>query len=167
MDRTHLVSLTSMLLAMGAATSFAVQPAAAGDSAPTEASTADPGAQTAAGEAGAHARFSVHVDPPRKARPGTATTARVRVTPKPGWHVNLDFPSSLTLEAPATVTLATVKLKKADATRLDENGLEFTVKLTPKTAGTSAVKGTLKFAVCQEDTCAPAKAPVTIQVTAG
>lgn len=156
MDRTTVISLTSVLIALGATGSIAERAASAGETAFTAAST----------NAAADNRFEVSVERPKTAAAGKPTKARIRMTPKAPWHVNLDYPTSLTLEATAGIQLAKPKLKKADATRLDEGGVEFTVTLTPQAAGNAKVKGTLRFAVCQDDSCAPARAPVVIEVAA-
>ncbi|HWO21266.1 MAG TPA: hypothetical protein VNO30_21000, partial [Kofleriaceae bacterium] len=51
------------------------------------------------------------IEVPSDAVAGQETTARVVVTPTPKFKINFDFPTKLTLEAPADVTLAKAELK--------------------------------------------------------
>ena len=103
---------------------------------------------------------------------GWAVTATVRVTPSGAYHINKEFPTKLTLETPAGVTLAKALLTaggqdqaKGDAEAFDEKQLAFNVKLTPS-SGTHTIKGTFKFAVCDKDTCLAKKEQISIVVAA-
>ncbi len=98
---------------------------------------------------------------------GEKTSAKIKITPADGYHMNGDFPTSLTLEAPADVTLAKAKLKKADLKGFDEHkGGSFEVEMTPQTAGKHTVSGKLKFAICNESSCSPVTEKVSIVVAA-
>ena len=109
-------------------------------------------------------RYALAIEPPKDAKVGQAVQVKVKVTPKAPWHMNLDFPTSLAVEAPAGVELAKPKLAKADATKLDESSCEFDLAFTPKEAGEKAFKGTFKFAVCQDEACSPVTEDVTFAV---
>jgi hypothetical protein len=85
-------------------------------------------------------------------KPGAVT---VTLTPKSGWHVNLDFPTKLEVTAPADVTLASAKLKKEDAASFGEQGATFRVTFTPGSAGVKEFKGKFKFVICNDDSCDP------------
>ena len=105
--------------------------------------------------AGGDDRYALHVDTPPEAKAGQEGEVMVRVVPKEPWHMNLDFPTSLSVAAPDGVTLAKADLKKADAKKLDESACEFAVKFTPTAAGEQSFTGKFKFAVCQDEACAP------------
>ncbi len=109
-------------------------------------------------------RYVLAIEPPKDAKVGQAVQVKVKVTPKDPWHMNLEFPTSLAVEAPAGVELAKPKLAKADATKLDESSCEFDLAFTPKEAGEKAFKGTFKFAVCQDEACSPVTEDVTFAV---
>lgn len=109
-------------------------------------------------------RYTLRVEPPADAAAGREGTVKVTVVPKAPWHMNLDFPTSLSLGAPAGVTLAKAELKKADAAKLDENSAEFAVKFTPAEAGEKAFTGKFKFAVCQDEACSPVTEEVAFKV---
>jgi hypothetical protein len=108
-------------------------------------------------------RYSLVIDTP-DAKAGQEATVKVRVVPKAPWHMNLDFPTSLKIEAPAGLTFANADMKKADATKLDEGSCEFDVKFTPASAGESKFTGKFKFAVCQDEACSPVTENVEVQV---
>ena len=113
------------------------------------------------------------IEVPSDAVAGKETTARVIVTPTTKFKINFDFPTKLTLEAPADITLAKAELKaggqaksQGDAEKFEEKQLAFAVKLTPTKSGTHTIKGTFKFAVCDKDQCLARKEPIAIQVAA-
>ena len=98
-------------------------------------------------------RYELKIETP-EAESGKESKVTVRVVPKEPWHMNLDFPTSLKVEAPETVTLSKDDLKKADA-QLDEKACQFDVAFTPSAAGEQTFTGKFKFAVCQDEACSP------------
>ena len=136
--------------------------AKSGDVAPVEAEPAagkpvegdgNPATKPGDGDAGAP-EYTLQIEP-ADATVGTQSAVSIRVVPKETWHINLEYPTSLKVEAPAGVTLANASQKKGDAVKLDEQSCEFAVKLTPSEAGDKVFTGEFKFAVCQDDACAP------------
>jgi hypothetical protein len=109
-------------------------------------------------------RYALAVEPPAEAKAGQPSKVTVRVVPKAPWHMNLDFPTSLKIEAPTGVTLTKAELKKADATTLDENSCQFDVAFTPTAAGEQSFTGKFKFAVCQDEACSPVTEDVAFKV---
>jgi hypothetical protein len=107
-------------------------------------------------------RYALQIETP-EAKAGQEGSVTVRVVPKAPWHMNLDFPTSLKLQAPAGVTLVNADLKKADA-KLDENTCVFDVKFTAPAAGEHAFSGKFKFAVCQDEACSPVTEEVEFKV---
>lgn len=110
---------------------------------------------------------------PADAKAGAETVAKITVTPNTGYHVNTEFPTKLTLEAPEGVTLAKTEFKaggadknKGDADVFEEQSLELGVKLTAAKSGSYTINGTFKFAVCDKDSCRPKKETIAIQVAA-
>lgn len=112
------------------------------------------------------------IDVPANAKPGAEITAKVTVTPGTGYHVNVDYPTKLTLTPTDSVKVAKSELeaggskKQGDAEALDEKQLVFAVKLTPAAAGSYTVNGNFKFAVCDKDQCLPKRETIAIQVAA-
>jgi hypothetical protein len=109
-------------------------------------------------------RYSLKIEPAPDAVAGREGTVMVTVVPKAPWHMNLDFPTSLAVQAPEGVQLAKPEMKKADAQKLDENSAEFAVKFTPAAAGEKAFTGKFKFAVCQDEACSPVTEEVAFKV---
>lgn len=104
--------------------------------------------------AGDDERYALQVETP-EATAGKEGQVTVRVVPKDPWHMNLDFPTSLEVAAPAGVEVAKAAQKKADALELDEDSCAFAVKFTPTAAGEQSFTGKFKFAVCQDEACSP------------
>ncbi|MCX5742496.1 MAG: hypothetical protein NT062_08375 [Proteobacteria bacterium] len=113
------------------------------------------------------------IELPADLKPGTEASAKLTVTPAEGFKVNAEYPTKLSLQAPAGVTLAKSEFSgggadkaKGDADQLDEKGLVITVKLTATAAGSYTVNGTFKFAVCDHDQCLAKKETIALQIAA-
>jgi len=112
--------------------------------------------------------YDLAVTSPSSAKAGQKAEASVVVTAKSGWKVNQDYPAKLILEETAGVKLEKTKLSKGDAAKFDKHTAEFKVALTAEAAGKKEIKGTLKFAVCDEaaTSCVTKKESVVISVDA-
>jgi hypothetical protein len=110
--------------------------------------------------------FKLATEQAAPASAGTESVARLVVHPGPGYKMNLEFPTKLTLEPPAGVTLAKTVLEPADAESFSEKGLAFAVKMSATSAGDYTIPATLKFAVCTEATCDPKKQKVALVLKA-
>jgi hypothetical protein len=115
----------------------------------------DAGAVAKKPAADGETEYTVVIEPPAEVPAGSDAMVTIKVVPQGEWHMNLDFPTSLTMAAPDGVALAKEKLVKADALKLDDTNCEFGVGFTPSTPGDKKFTGKLKFAVCQDEACAP------------
>ena len=113
------------------------------------------------------------IEPPAEAKAGAEAVATITVTPGQGYHVNTEYPTKLTLTAPAGVTLAKDRFiagghdkAQGDADALDEKRLAFAVKLTPAASGSYTINGNFKFAVCDRDQCLAKQETIAIAVAA-
>ncbi len=109
-------------------------------------------------------RFALRIEPPTDAAVGREGVVKVSAVPQGPWHINLDFPTKLTLSAPKDVTLAKAELAKADAAAITEKSADFAVKFTPTAAGDKEFTGEFKFAVCQDEACSPVTEKVSFKV---
>ncbi|MEZ4383308.1 MAG: hypothetical protein R3A79_18410 [Nannocystaceae bacterium] len=109
-------------------------------------------------------RFAVNIEPPADAAVGAEGKVKLTIVPKAPWHMNLDYPTSLAVSSPSDVTLAKETLAKDDLVRLDDEGCEMEVAFTPTAAGDKSFTAQLKFAVCQDDACAPVTKDVEFKV---
>ncbi len=98
--------------------------------------------------------YDLQIDPPA-ATVGAEGKVSIKIVPRGVWHMNLEYPTSLSVEAPAGVTVGKPKQKKEDAVKIDEQTAEFAVAFTATEAGEKTFTGEFKFAVCEEDTCVP------------
>lgn len=97
--------------------------------------------------------YDLSIDP-AAATVGAEGKVSVKIVPRGIWHLNLEFPTSLSVEAPAGVTLGKAKQKKDDAVSFTEQSAEFAVSFTASEAGDKTFTGEFKFAVCEgEEAC--------------
>jgi hypothetical protein len=104
---------------------------------------------------------------------GSELTSNLTITPTSGFHVNVDFPTKITLEAPDGVKLMKTELtaggsskSQGDASAFSEKSMAFAIKATADKPGSYEIKGKIKFAVCKVDQCFPKNQPITITVAA-
>ena len=120
----------------------------------SEASAAEPG-------------YTLAVELPPQTTRGQEAIAHVRVQPKAPWHMNLEYPAKLHLEAPDDVELVAPVLRKDDARRFDDQALEFSVQFTPNAKGPRTIEGRLDFAVCGSDSCGPVSESIQLAFEVG
>jgi hypothetical protein len=104
---------------------------------------------------------------------GSELTSNLTITPSSDFHVNVDFPTKITLEAPDGVKLMKKELTaggsskaQGDASAFSEKSMAFAIKATADKPGSYEIKGKIKFAVCKVDQCFPKNQPITITVAA-
>ena len=108
-------------------------------------------------------RFTLSVEP-GAVKAGKEATVQVSVTAKTPWHLNLEFPTALKLNTANGVTYTKDSLKKGDAATLTEAALAFDVKLVAATPGAKELTGTLKFAICKAEACAPVTQEIKVSL---
>ncbi|GEM_PF-5968892 len=112
-------------------------------------------------------RFTLVVEAPKSVKKGKKAVAKVKMIPKGEWHMNLVFPTSLSLTGTENAEMASAKLKAKDATLMDEQkGLEFDVEFTAPKAGSGKIDAKLKFAICIESACSPVTEKLNIDFEA-
>ncbi len=97
---------------------------------------------------------------------GQPATYRVFIEARGGFHLNADYPTSLTLSAPASISLALANISKEQATSFAETSAVFPVTFTANAAGTSEIRVVVDFAVCTEQNCQPESRTLLLPVTA-
>jgi hypothetical protein len=125
---------------------------------PSPARAEPPSAAPAKAAPGARAEgqgFIVEVKPPESAAVGAPAKARVVLKPTGGYKVNKEFPTKLTVTAPAGVEVAKASQAGADAAKLEEDECVFEVAFTPKDGGDKKFEAAFKFAVCTPESCDP------------
>ena len=106
--------------------------------------------------------LKVDVQPAKK---GQKAVAKVHITPGAGYHMNKEYPTSLTFTTvPAGVLVDKMKLTAKDAAKFEEAGAEFDVAYTAAELGKKKVSGEIKFAVCSATTCDPKKSAVSFEI---
>jgi hypothetical protein len=107
-----------------------------------------------AGSAAAAGPYDVSVDAPAgKAK--ERAVARISLRPKGPFHVNVDYPTKLSMKAPDGVKIEREVQRGAEALKFEKGALDFEVGFTADGAGTKSFTGELKFAVCTDTECKP------------
>jgi hypothetical protein len=107
--------------------------------------------------------YTLKVEAPL-AKKGQKSVAHIQITPGSGFHMNKEFPTSLSLNAPEGVTLDKQKLSSKDASRWEAEGGAFDVAYTALQPGKKLVTGEIKFAVCSATSCDPKKSQVSFEI---
>jgi hypothetical protein len=106
------------------------------------------------GTAFAADNYALSINAP-SAKASAKSTATIKIEPKGGYKMNLDYPTKLTLTAPDGVKIEKTKLTKADTdeVKVDKSAAAFEVKFTAESKGKKSFTGEVKFAVCTENDC--------------
>ena len=95
---------------------------------------------------------------------GQLSSFSITLRPKGNYHVNQEYPISITLSGPTAVHLAKATLERGDAAEFGERLARFDVPFTPASAGTHRVVADVDFAVCTPETCMPDRRTVALAV---
>jgi hypothetical protein len=79
----------------------------------------------------------------------------IRLTPRGGYHVNQEFPTTINLSGPEAIAFADSELEGTDAAEMAEQRARFNVAFTPSAAGEHRVTARVSFAVCTPENCMP------------
>ncbi len=116
------------------------------------------------GERATASAYVLKVEAP-PAKKGQKAVAKIHITPGSGYHMNKEYPTSLTLSSvPAGVTVDKTKQTMKDAAKWEEAGGEFDVAYTAAAPGKKTVSGEIKFAVCSANTCDPQRSNVSFEI---
>jgi hypothetical protein len=130
-------------------------------------STAQPPAPSTAVAAPAGPRFDVAIEAPTRGTKGSAGEARIVVSPRAPWHVNLDYAPKLTVTPTTGVEFDRVEQRADQAARFDADGLAFVLPFRMQDKGAKHIAGELHFAMCANDACAPESVPVDFTIDVG
>jgi hypothetical protein len=111
--------------------------------------------------AGSHYKLSVSAP---SAKVSAKSSAKITVVPTDGFKMNLEYPTKVTLNAPAGVSLEKAKLTAKDAVQLDKSAAVFDVAFTASEPGKKTITGEMKFAVCTENSCDPQTQAISFDV---
>ena len=108
--------------------------------------------------------FSLEAIAPADAPVGTAARTTIVIKPSGVFHLNKDFPTSITVTPPEGVDVAKGALATADAASFTETEAKFEVGFTPRAAGSKKFTALVKFAVCTDATCDPKRETLAWEV---
>lgn len=97
--------------------------------------------------------------------PAASGELELRVTPTPGFKVNLLYPWDLTLSTGDPVTIERTEWDNASAQTFTEQEAVFRLPVEATQSGTYEVSGDLRFSICNEHRCQTPTAQVGWAVT--
>jgi glucose/arabinose dehydrogenase len=101
--------------------------------------------------------YKVTLAAPPKVSKGSDATVTLEIVPKPGWKLNKEFPTKLTVNEPAGVKIKKKEQTVADAVAFAEKAGRWNVQFQAESPGAKDFTGLIKFAVCTETSCDPKK----------
>lgn len=99
--------------------------------------------------------FELAASPVGPYAPGKLGSFAVTLKPRGEYHVNMDYPMTISVQSSDGVDFPKQKLGKPEAAQFGEQLARFDVPFTPKTAGAHKVEANVKFAVCTPENCVP------------
>jgi hypothetical protein len=108
--------------------------------------------------------YKVDVKAPASAKKGEKATTTIHVEGTGKYHLNMEYPTKLSITAPTGVKIEKDKQTKADAKKFAEGGADFDVVFTSSETGKKSFTGELKFAWCASTDCNPATEKIAFDV---
>ncbi len=107
--------------------------------------------------------------PPTTLTAGNAGQVEVQFVPGPGFKFNEEFPARLKVVETGTVQVARQAFTRADGDFSSREGIgTVRIDLTPGSTGSTAIKATADFSMCNDDECrifrfVPVEIPIQVQ----
>jgi hypothetical protein len=124
-----------------------------------------PGAEVSPAGEQAGPNFAIEVAAPETVKVGQEALAKVVVTPRNGFKINLEYPSKLAWKAVPAGIVAEATLTK-EKMRATEKALTVPVAFTAEGPGEKRFEGELRFSVCNKQTCQMPREQVSFATTA-
>ena len=112
------------------------------------------------------------ITPIRNASVGRAQTARIRIVPGAGFHINTEYPFVVQLADAPGLKLDKLRFEGGkrgavgDAETLAEEELAIPITVTPTTSGEHTLNGTINFGICKATSCLQRSMPITLAIAA-
>jgi hypothetical protein len=89
----------------------------------------------------------------------------VSLKPRGEYHINQDYPITISVRPQAGLNLPRSEFKRADAAVFGEQLARFDVPLTPQQKGAHRLETNVRFAVCTPETCIPDERTLALALT--
>jgi len=89
----------------------------------------------------------------------------VSLKPRGEYHINQDYPITISVRPAPGLNLPRSEFKKADAAVFGEKLARFDVPLTPQQKGDQRLEANVRFAVCTPETCIPDERTLALVLT--
>lgn len=108
--------------------------------------------------------FMLQLKPAGPYATGKLGTVVLDLEPREPYHVNQEYPMSVSVSAKDGITLPKAELQKGDAAEYTEKRARFEVPFTPTAAGEHQIEAHVRFAVCTPETCVPDERKLALAV---
>lgn len=95
---------------------------------------------------------------------GTPGAVTIRLVPKAGYHVNMEYPIMIDVTGPAELGIGKAHLERADAAAYEPAGFRYDCAVTPTAAGSREWRALVNFAVCTDQNCLQQEAPLLLPI---
>jgi hypothetical protein len=155
MKRTIAVALAVLSCACGAKPESQAEPNVAEVAAPSQVAAPPEQPEAPPSDRVEDPTFELMAKPAGPYKPGELGSFAVSLTPRGEYHINQDFPMTVSVEPSAALDFPKAKLGKPEAAEYGENLARFDVPFTAKTAGSHTTLAKVRFAVCTPENCVP------------
>jgi hypothetical protein len=95
---------------------------------------------------------------------GEKSRFAIVLLPRGDYHINQQFPTSVTITAPKTLSIEKTQLVKTDASEFTEQRAKFDIPFSSSEKGEHQLDARVSFAVCTSKTCVPFQKNLTVTV---
>lgn len=99
--------------------------------------------------------YELRIAPAEGYAAGKVGSFAVTLKPRGEWHLNLDFPTQVSVSGAPALAFPSAKIGKQAAAEFGEHFARFDVPFTATAPGSHTVTCDVKFAVCSEANCIP------------
>jgi hypothetical protein len=113
----------------------------------------------------AEPNFTLVGTAPEALTAGTAGAFEIVLTPLGEYHVNREYPWTVSVTGPEGVTLPQPTLESGSAAEMTDTVARFSVPFTASTAGTHHMVASVDFGICTDEGCQFETRAVAVDVT--
>jgi len=156
--------MLSLLLSMAGLGAWGVT-ACGGEEAAVVPTAETPAPPVEARAAWAEPNFTLVSTAPASLTAGTAGSFELVLTPLGEYHVNREYPWTVSVTGPEGVTLPQPTLESGSATEMTDTVARFSVPFTPTATGTHHMVASVDFGICTDEGCQFETRAVAVDVT--
>jgi hypothetical protein len=95
---------------------------------------------------------------------GEKSRIAIVLLPRGQYHINQQYPTSVTLDAPKTLSIEKTRFVRNDASEFSEQRAKFDIPFSSSEKGEHKLNAQVSFAVCTSKTCVPFQKNLSVTV---